>query len=158
MLQSNDDNDLGVSTSFIVTGSQEPGDFYLTADPPVYETRETPGGPSVQLHWTPSDNAERYEVIRSGIKRYPLSGSFSATAFTDKRFDFVDPFGPVVGQTYQYQIIAYNEFGTTASNTVKVGPMPSAPAKPICLFRRKWTAIPAQTGHLIRRKLDGYSR
>ena len=27
-----------------------------------------------------------------------------------------------------------------------------------CLFRRKWTAIPAQTGHLIRRKLDGCSR
>ena len=30
--------------------------------------------------------------------------------------------------------------------------------EPACLFRRKWTAIPAQTGHLIRRKLDGYSR
>jgi hypothetical protein len=27
-----------------------------------------------------------------------------------------------------------------------------------CLFRRNWTAIPAQTGHLIRRKLDGCSR
>jgi hypothetical protein len=28
----------------------------------------------------------------------------------------------------------------------------------VCLFRRNWTAIPAQTGHPIRRKLDGCSR
>ena len=97
----------------------QPGVFTLSNDPPYWDTVD-PAGPAVQLRWNTSSNATSYEVYRNGTKIYPTSGVFSGTTFKNE-------IGLTSGQTYSYYIIARNSAGSRQSNTISVGPMPSAP-------------------------------
>ena len=105
--------------TFTAPAAALPGSFTLSNDPPVWDT-VSPAGPAVQLRWTASSNATSYEVYRNGTKIYPSSGTFTGTAFYNS-------LGLTSGQTYSYFIIARNATGATQSNTINVGPMPSAP-------------------------------
>jgi hypothetical protein len=111
-----------VSANRTFTTAIQPGAFMLSNDPPYWDSRD-PAGPAVQLLWTASSNATSYEVYRNGTKIYPTSGAFSGTTFRNE-------IGLTSGQTYSFYIIAQNSSGSRQSNTISVGPMPSAPATP----------------------------
>src|SRR6185436_5797478 len=82
----------------------------------VWDTSGTPG-PSIRLTWGASANATSYDVYRNG--------SVYSTEVT--QLSFINNANLVSGQTYSYYVIAKNSSGTTQSNTVSAGPMPSAP-------------------------------
>src|SRR5581483_9109679 len=83
---------------------------------PVWDTT-SPAGPAVQLSWTSSGGATSYQVYRNGSA---VGSSLSGTSFYNST-------GLTSGQTYSYYVIATGSGGTTQSNTISVGPMPSAP-------------------------------
>src|SRR5581483_3663494 len=82
---------------------------------PVWDTT-SPAGPTVQLSWTTSSGATSYQVYRNGSA---VGGSLSGTSFYNST-------GLTSGQTYSYYVIATGAGGTKQSNTINVGPMPSA--------------------------------
>lgn len=86
---------------------------------PVWDAA-SPAGPAVTLNWTAS-GATSYEVYRNGVKIYPSSGTYTGTTLYNNA-------GLTSGLTYSYYILAKNAAGSTQSNTINVGPMPSAPA------------------------------
>ncbi|MFC1776445.1 hypothetical protein ACFL3I_03780 [Pseudomonadota bacterium] len=104
------------------TTDTPPGTFSLSNDPPFWDNRP-PAGPAVQLRWTHSSKAANYEVYRNGILIYPLSSTFTERSFRNE-------LGLIAGQTYSYTVLAYNSSGSTQSNTILVGPMPSVPMMP----------------------------
>jgi len=95
-----------------------PGSFTLSNESPVWDTASPPG-PAVRLNWTSSSGATSYDVYRNGTKIYPTSGTFSQTTFRNET-------GLTTGNSYTYYIIAKNANGTKQSNSITVGPMPSA--------------------------------
>src|SRR5581483_10608766 len=97
--------------------SSGPGSFTLSNQTPVWDTT-APAGPAVQLSWTASSGATSYQVYRNGSA---VGGSLSGTSFYNST-------GLTSGQTYSYYVIATGAGGTKQSNTINVGPMPSAPA------------------------------
>lgn len=97
----------------------QPGTFTLSNDMPIWDTNP-PAAPAVNLHWTSSSNATSYEVYRNGTKIYPVSGTYTGTIFYNNA-------GLTSGQSYSFYILAKNSAGSTQSNTINVGPMPSAP-------------------------------
>jgi len=96
-----------------------PGAFTLSNQAPVWDTA-TPTGPAVTLNWTGSTGVTSYEIYRNGTMIYPTSGTYAGTTFYNNT-------GLTLGQTYSYYILARNSAGTTQSNTISAGPMPSAP-------------------------------
>jgi len=93
-----------------------PGGFTLSNDPPVWDTSGTPA-PAVQLRWSAASGATTYDLYRNGSLY--LSGLTGTT--------FYNSAGLTSGQTYTYAVVARNSGGNTQSNTITVGPMPSAP-------------------------------
>jgi len=110
--------------SVMVTSSVETvlGNFTVSNDEPYWDTRD-PAGPAVQLRWTASDNATGYEVFRDGQKIFPVSGTTTERGFRNE-------LGLSAGNTYNFHIVASNTQGTIQSNTLVIGPMPSAPLSP----------------------------
>jgi hypothetical protein len=102
------------------TTTQLPGSLTLSNLAPVWDTN-APAAPAVTLNWTASSGATSYEVYRNGAKIYPSSGTYTGTTLYNNA-------GLTSGQTYSYYILAKNSAGSTQSNTISVGPMPSAPA------------------------------
>ena len=94
-----------------------PGALTLTNLAPVWDTN-APAAPAVTLNWGSSNGATSYEVYRGGVKIYPTSGTYTGTTLYNNA-------GLASGQTYTYYVIAKNAAGSTQSNTISVGPMPS---------------------------------
>ena len=150
------------------------------AQPFLAAVRSEPGGaPVVDLTWTDAtpwngvaprttlgdpSNEQSFRVERALVTG-GVPGDFAEigsrpanrTGFTD---DTV-----VVGETYQYRIIALNVTGGTASNTAEVGPSFAAPAAPSGLTGSlqvgpqvdlQWTDESLdETGFVISRSVDG---
>ena len=102
-----------------ITALAAPGAFTISNQAPVWDTAP-PAGPAVVLNWTASSGVTSYEVYRNATKIYPTSGTFIGRTFRNES-------GLTSGQTYSYYILAKNSAGNTQSNTITVGPMPSAP-------------------------------
>ena len=97
-----------------------PGTFALTNLTPVWDSA-SPAGPAVRLNWGSSNGTTSYDVYRNGVKIYPSSGTFTGNTFYNST-------GLTPGLTYSYYVVATNSAGSTQSNSISVGPMPSAPA------------------------------
>lgn len=117
-------NFLFSTASAVANAGSLPGNFTLSNQPPIWDARVTPtlpAGPAVTLSWSSSSAASGYEVYRGGVKVFPAnSGLHTGTTFTNES-------GMVGGQTYTFYILAKNGNGSKQSNSITVGPMPSAP-------------------------------
>ena len=96
--------------------SSPPSAFSIENNPPVWDAANNT--PSVYLYWPSVSGASTYETYRNGTQ---LSTGYSQNYFTNTS-------GLVPGQTYQYHVIARGPGGATQStNTLTIGPLPSAP-------------------------------
>lgn len=101
-----------VTLSVITTGV--PGSLTLINQSPICDMTASGSTPALKLDWTVSNGADSYDVYRNG---FVLSAGVRGTTFYDK--------GLVAGESYTYLVYAKNNYGTTASNSIRV-PIPAS--------------------------------
>lgn len=98
----------------VVASTTSPGSFSLTNQSPICDMTASGSTPALKLDWTVSNGADSYDVYRNGVV---LSAGVRGTTFYDK--------GLVAGESYTYLVYAKNNYGTTASNSIRV-PIPAS--------------------------------
>lgn len=85
---------------------------------------------AVTLSWEEDSNTDYYRIDRNGI---PIESNVADTRYVDQNV--------VPNTTYEYQVIAINEYGESASDIVSIKTESQLPAAPVVLSSVSTTAI-----------------
>lgn len=100
-------NQLSVTKIMSLNVVGRPGKFTVSSS--LACDAAAPSGPAVRLTWTPSANADSYDVLRNGT---PIRRGLNSLSFEDKNI--------AAGESYSYRVIAVKGSKTREADAVSV--------------------------------------